>query len=126
MLYKRDESFRFTFGAPIKGSFKIARINGKAGSSNEGLAYIMDLSPNGMKLSSPLDIPIEEKHFLFEVSFILNNKTILMIAEPKWKKRLSPNSYTYGLVGLDNEETKKEIIEELKEYAKGLQQNKFI
>lgn len=124
MLYKRDESFRFTFGTPIEGTFKIARINGKIGSSNEGIAFILDLSPNGLKITSPLDIPIEEKQFIFEVSFILNHKTIVMLAEPKWKKRLSPTSFTYGLVGLDSEETKKVIIEELKEYAKGLHQKK--
>lgn len=124
MIYKRDEAFRFTFGNPIEGIFKIARIDGKIATSSEGLALILDLSPNGLKFSSPLDLPIEEKHFLFEVSFKINqNKTIVMLAEPKWKKRLSPSFFTYGLIGLDSEETKKEIIDELKEYAKRLKQS---
>lgn len=124
MVFRRDESFRFTFGTPIEGVFKITRIDGAKGSSKEGQAFIMDLSPNGMKFSSPLDIPIDEKQFLFEVSFILNDKTVMMLVQPKWKKRLSPTSFAYGLVGFDNEETRKEIIEELKEYTKKIQVNK--
>lgn len=124
MLYKRDEAFRFTFGTPIEGTFKIARIDGKIATSSEGPALIIDLSPNGLKFSSPLNIPIEEKQFLFEVYFNINDyKTLVLLAEPKWKKRISPSLFTYGLIGLDSEETKKEIITELKEYAKRLKQS---
>lgn len=118
MLYRRDEAFRFTFGTPIEGTFKILSSDGIKGISKEGRAFILDLSPNGIKFSSPLDLPIKENQFLVEVSFTLNKKTISMLTKPKWKKRISPTSFAYGVVGLDNEETKKEVIEELKEYTR--------
>lgn len=124
MLYKRDEPFRFSFGSPIEGTFKILKINDISGHSKDGKALIMDLSPNGIKLTSPLDLPIDKKKFLLEVSFILNEEVITMIVEPKWKKRAPHSSFSYGLVGFDDEETKKVIIEELKEYARKQHVNK--
>lgn len=118
MLYRRDESFRFTFDHPIEGTFKILRINGVAGISKEGPASIIDLSPNGVRFSSPLNLPISEKSLLFEVCFVINEKPLSILAEPRWKKRVSPTSFTYGLVDIDSDETKKEIIEELKVYSR--------
>jgi hypothetical protein len=118
MLYKRDEPFRFTFGNPIDATFKILKINEISGLTKEGKAVIMDLSPNGVKLSSTLDLPITEKQFLLEISFTLNTEKMTMMAEPKWKKRAPHSSFIYGMVGLDDDETKKIIIEELKEYAR--------
>ncbi|MDQ0155823.1 hypothetical protein [Robertmurraya andreesenii] len=118
MYYRRDEAFRFIFGQPIKATFKIVKVDGRDGSANEASALILDLSPNGIKFSSELDLPIYEKQLILEIYFSLNEKMISMLAEPKWKKRMSPSSFTYGLVGLDNEETKKEVIEELKEYVR--------
>lgn len=124
MIYRRDESFRFTFGTPIEGTFKILRVNGINGTTKEGEASIIDLSPNGIKFSSSLDLPINEKQLLFEVSFVLNEKRISMLTEPRWKKRVSPTHFVYGLAGLDSDETKKEIIEELKGYSKNNAQEK--
>ncbi|TKC18469.1 PilZ domain-containing protein [Robertmurraya kyonggiensis] len=118
MPYRRDEPFRFTFGTPIEGTFKILRINKRASTSKEGTASIVDLSPNGVRFLSPLDLPINEKDLLMEVNFLLNEKNISIIAKPKWKKRISPYTFSYGLEGLDDDETKKVIVEELKEFAR--------
>ncbi|WP_449621428.1 PilZ domain-containing protein [Robertmurraya sp. Marseille-Q9965] len=118
MPYRRDEPFRFTFGTPIEGTFKILRVNKKASTSKEGTASIVDVSPNGIRFFSPLDLPINEKDFLIEINFQLNKKDISIIAQPKWKNRISPYTFSYGLEGLDDDETKKLIIEELKEFAR--------
>ncbi|WP_019153003.1 hypothetical protein [Robertmurraya massiliosenegalensis] len=118
MLYRRDESFRFTFGNPIEATFKILKVNQISGGSKEGRALLMDLSPNGLRISSPLDLPINEKNLLLEISFVLNKQIISIIAEPKWKKRTSAQSFSYRLVGLDDEETMKIIVSELKAFSK--------
>lgn len=120
MLYRRDEPFRFAFGNPIEGTFKILKIDDMSGNSKEGPALILDLSPNGIRLTSSLDLPIDKKKIIMEVLFILNEKTISIIGQPKWKKQVGVSSFNYGLVGLENEETKKEIINELKEYSRNL------
>lgn len=125
MLFRREEPFRFTFGDPIKGVFRILQIDGISGHTKESPVLILDLSPNGIKFSSHIDLPIEKKHFLMEVTFVLNEKSISMLAETKWKKPVANTTFIYGLVGLDNIETKKEIIEELKEYSRRTHQKKL-
>lgn len=63
MLFKRDESFRFTFENPVKATFKVLRLNQLNNDLKEGSALIIDLSPNGLRLSSSLDLPINEKKY---------------------------------------------------------------
>lgn len=125
MLFRREEPFRFTFGDPIKGTFRILQIDGISGHTKEAPVLILDLSPNGVKFSTHINLPIEKKRFLVELTFVLNEKQITMLAEPKWKKLGAHTSLTYGLVGLDNIETKKEIIDELKEYSRRTHQTKL-
>jgi len=118
MLFKRDESFRFTFENPVKATFKVLRLNQLNNGLKEGSALIIDLSPNGLRLSSSLDLPINEKNIVLMISFVLNAQPLSIMAEPIWKKRTSATSFSYGLVGVNDEETKSMIITELKEYTK--------
>lgn len=124
MIYRRNEAFRFSFGNPIEASLKILRNKNDTRTTGGGQVMILDLSANGMKIMSPLDFPIEDQTFLMEISFILNKKNIVMIAQPKWKRLVTQSSFYYGLVGIDNEETRKEIIEELKEYSRRIHKEK--
>ncbi|MFE8703551.1 PilZ domain-containing protein [Cytobacillus sp. FJAT-54145] len=117
VMYKREEPFRFQFQNPIPGTFKLLSINGVSGQSKAGSVQVLDVSPNGLKFKSTLDLPIERTKFLMEVSFLLNDELVRVLGEPKWKKR-EGTSFVYGFVGIDDEETKKEIIERLKQYAK--------
>lgn len=118
MLYKRDEAFRFQFKKPIQGQFKIVSINGKSQTEAKmGTANILDISPNGLKFSTKLDLPIESNKFLLEVSFVLNERMLEILGVPIWKKGSSP-LISYGLRGMDDHETRVEIIEELKEFSK--------
>lgn len=86
MLFKRDESFRFTFENPVKATFKVLRLNQLNNDLKEGSALIIDLSPNGLRLSSSLDLPINEKNIVLMISFVLNAQPLSIMAEPIWKK----------------------------------------
>lgn len=117
MIYKRKEPFRFQFQQPIHGTFKVLSINGVKGDLKSAMLYIVDISPNGIRFKSNINLPIENNEFLLEISFLLVGRLIRMIGKPKWKKVLG-NFCMYGFIGLDDNETKKEIIEVLKEYTK--------
>ncbi|UII57197.1 PilZ domain-containing protein [Cytobacillus spongiae] len=117
MIYRRDEAFRFEFNRPIHGTFKLLKINDKSGQSKLGSADIIDLSPNGLRFESGLDLPLEQNSLLIEVNFILNERLIRILGTPKWKKTHGTR-YIYGFTGINDQETKKEIIEELKIYSK--------
>lgn len=117
MIYKRQEAFRFQFKQPIHGSFKIISINGVQGDTQSAIAYIVDISPNGIKFRSPINLPIEQNDFLLEISFLLADRLIRVIGKPKWK-RIEDEICVYGFTGLDDKETKEEIINALKIHTK--------
>lgn len=117
MLYKREEPFRFHFQSPIPSTFKILKLNNNGNESNQGFAEIMDVSPNGLRFKTPLNLPVKEKNFLLEFCFKINDKLIRFIGELIWKKQ-ERSYYIYGLTGRDDQETKNEIIGALKDYSK--------
>lgn len=118
MIFRRDEPFRFQFNRPIEGTFKIININGRDTDSKIGVAYILDLSPNGVRFKSPIELPIEDNQFVLEVKLELMSRTIRMAGKPKWKKS-DGKEFVYGFIGLDEFQTKREIIDILKDYVKG-------
>lgn len=87
------------------------------GDVKSAIAYIVDISPNGIKFRSPINLPIEQNDFLLEISFILADQFIHVLGKPKWKKNEGKMS-VYGFTGLDDKETKTEIINVLKIYTK--------
>ncbi|MBT2687802.1 PilZ domain-containing protein [Bacillus sp. ISL-47] len=119
MRYKREEAFRFQFRTPLEGKVKIVHINGKKQETPSFPAAIMDISPNGTKFKSPMDLSIGENQYLIEISFNLNANTIRMLGEPVWKKAAGSEAI-YGFSGLEDEQTRREIIQTLKEYSKKL------
>ncbi|WP_442599298.1 PilZ domain-containing protein [Neobacillus sp. D3-1R] len=117
MIYKREEPFRFHFQAPISASLKIFKINDHRKESSQGLAQVLDVSPNGLRIKTLYDLPVNEKKFLIEISFRINDKPIRILGNLVWKKQ-EGSSFIYGLIGREDSETKNEVIEELKEFTK--------
>ncbi|MFT8320916.1 MAG: PilZ domain-containing protein [Bacillus sp. (in: firmicutes)] len=116
MKYKRDEAFRYQFKEPIEATFTFQTGNTNR-MSKMGKATIIDLSPNGLKFTSELDLPVDNKELLFFFRFILNKKEFSIPGNIIWKKQRH-NYFQYGYEGKNDEETKKRIIEVLKEYSK--------
>lgn len=115
MIYKRSEAFRYEFKEPIESEMCLVKMEDKEIDTNTGIIMIHDISPEGMKISSQLDIPLEPKFTLKITVNIIENLTIL--AKIAWKQQ-TPTGYIYGLQLLDNEDEKKAIIENLKIYVK--------
>ena len=117
MRFKREESFRFQFQKPLQGSIKVIKENGAAVDKESSPIDIMDISPNGIKYNSPLNLPILEKKYLLEITFELEHRFLHILGEPVWKK-INGSQFTYGFSGIENKSTKHEIIEALKDYSK--------
>ncbi len=116
MKYKREETFRYEFTKEFKCLFKIISIDGVKHDSSTSEGLILDLSPSGVKLFSPLDIP-SEKNIIFQIEFILNKNTIKLPALIIWKRDVG-NGFHYGLQHQGAEEDTRLLIDELKLYAK--------
>jgi len=118
MRYNRHEALRYTFDIPLSAYFQIINVNGKVVTTSEGEAKIIDISLAGAKLNSKLNIP-EIKHKRIELSlrFNLNDKELNYHGTFIWKKEKGETN-DYGIhIELDDE-TKKELIEQLKIHSK--------
>ncbi|WP_409294560.1 PilZ domain-containing protein [Peribacillus sp. SCS-26] len=114
MQYKREEPFRFSLQTPVPGTFTISR-----NSSKKGKLDIVDISPNGLKFQTDLDLP--DKDLELTVSFQLNESMLVMHGTTVWKKRHF-GKYLYGFAAAGTPETrdgiKQQIIKELKIFIK--------
>ncbi|MBK3494853.1 PilZ domain-containing protein [Viridibacillus sp. YIM B01967] len=114
MKYNRLESFRHILQEPVKADFRLCmdgKEQGKLSSKVECL--ILDLSPSGVKISTPINLPAEHYLIRMELTFVLYSKPIRAMGDVKWK-RLEHGSVLYG-VDLDKDNAVEEmIISELK------------
>lgn len=119
MKYKRDESYRFTFSQPIPCSFTIVGIGDQTIESKTAKGEIVDLSPQGCRLQSLLDILLE-KEVRVRVTFQLDEGYAEIAAEGalQWKKRKGLSHYQYGVEFPKDESLKTIITDELKKYVK--------
>lgn len=118
MRSKRKEAFRYTFPNEIPALFTIRQVDGKDVLTSKGEASIINLSPQGLMMSSTLNIPIKsEKTIHLSIAFQLNNTKLQHTGTVTWKKE-KYNRNEYGIKLLIDEMEQREIIEELKKYAK--------
>ncbi|MEH7344034.1 PilZ domain-containing protein [Bacillus sp. JJ1532] len=117
MRYKREEAFRFQFRTPLEASVKIIKENGSYVAANVETAEIMDVSPHGVKFKTPLNLLIPENQYLIEVIFVIEGKMIHQLGHPVWKK-VEGKNFSYGFNAVEDERTKKEIIQALKDFSR--------
>ncbi|WNF35865.1 PilZ domain-containing protein [Bacillaceae bacterium IKA-2] len=116
MKYKREETFRYVIVEKLNCKFKIISARGQQFDSSYSNGDLLDISPSGLKIFSPLDIS-PQKNVVFYVEFTLNNQPIKLNATLIWKKNVG-NGYQYGLKHHGSKEEVRMLIEELKIYAK--------
>lgn len=117
MQYKRHESFRYTFNEPLIATFKlIVEKDGEFVETKQSDALLINLSPNGARIKTGLDLPVEHGNYLLDLQINLNQTLITMLGKPVWKRK-EFGQYVYGLEAIEDDKTKKMIIKELKQYV---------
>lgn len=118
--FKRQEGFRFSFHNPIPALFTIEELNGNVVKSSEGEAKLMDLSPNGMKLNTTLDIPVSKRNRVkVSVRFNLNDTTYQVHGEIVWREERF-NHFFYGIHFVMDNKEQTNLVESLKCYVKSI------
>ncbi|MBM7702252.1 PilZ domain-containing protein [Metabacillus iocasae] len=117
MRFKRDEPFRFTISPPIQGTFVLLKPHEKEAQTKKGLLSIQDISPSGLRVTSPLNLPVGKLTIHTAVQFTVNEKEIELDGIFIWKKELH-NEYAYGIECFNSEEKQKEVIDEIKQYIR--------
>lgn len=119
MRYRRQESFRYQFEEPIACTFRILKVEDKERVSNIGNAYVYDISEGGVKLTTPLNVSLDNMKIEIEISFRLNEEELLLTGLLVWKKN-HKNDFSYGVHFTIDEKLKRQLIEELKIFSKGI------
>ncbi len=117
MIYKRKESFRFTFNPPPACIFNIVEVDNMRLDSRNAEGILIDISPSGAKLASKLDIPIHHKKIKIKLSFKINEDTIYANGILIWKKTTQLGN-NYGVQFVNASDLTDVIMEELKTYVK--------
>ncbi|MGY0693311.1 PilZ domain-containing protein [Virgibacillus sp. FSP13] len=102
--------------SPIKAFFTIDEVNGDSVESYEGEANIVDLSLNGMKLSTTLAMS-NESDIKVLIRFTLNDNEYLVQGEIIWSKA-HLDEYNYGIQFALDGQVQDELIDDLKQLGK--------
>ncbi|WP_203245968.1 PilZ domain-containing protein [Sporosarcina beigongshangi] len=113
MLYKRHEYFRYTFGQPLEGEFRIVVEDKQGRESSPGHCQLVDISPGGAKLFAKFNIPVENGTVHLRIKFKLLEETREVSGVIVWRKPFK-DGYLYGYDFDEDAELENIIVEELK------------
>jgi hypothetical protein len=114
--FKRQEAFRYEFGQPLPCTFRIVQVGEKKVESDKGKAEIHDISPKGMKIATPLNIPLDKTAIIIDITFILNEIELTCLGKLVWQRKMA-NDYFYGVNLILSHAEEQRLISELKKYA---------
>ncbi|CAM3363161.1 PilZ domain-containing protein [Marinicrinis lubricantis] len=116
---RREESFRYTFHQPLPGTFHMTRIDGEVMISSEGKLQILDMSLNGMKMASSLNIPAGRHEVHLAVSCQIASELLELEGTILWQESYA-GEYLYGVQFQQDEKVREQLLQELKRYARDL------
>ncbi|OMP66205.1 PilZ domain-containing protein [Domibacillus epiphyticus] len=117
MHFKRQEAFRYTFSESIPAICEVYKYSyGSKEKLQSFKADILDLSPNGLKTSSKIDIE-QSNDYILIFSFQLSG-TLIHFTGQIIRKRKTGAVFEYGIQSDESDAMKEQIIAALKTYSK--------
>ncbi|WP_168735841.1 PilZ domain-containing protein [Cohnella fermenti] len=113
-ISRRHEPFRYEFQPPLPCLIQLYEVNNARLDSKQGQARLLDLSPNGCKLDTPLNFRVNQNECKVVLSFDLIGPLAIR-GSILWQDQKAHTSH-YGIQF--EEDHQKEITDELKHYAK--------
>ncbi|WP_374723568.1 PilZ domain-containing protein [Calidifontibacillus erzurumensis] len=115
MFFRRNEGFRYSFRQPIPCVFKIIKIDQMPFNSDLCNGEIIDISPNGLKLMTMLNLSILDKKIEIEIQFSIEGQSFEIPARVVWQqKSIQKNYFNYGIQFINSKHISPRIIEALK------------
>ncbi|MBB6635144.1 PilZ domain-containing protein [Cohnella thailandensis] len=113
-ISRRNEPFRYEFTPSVPCLIQLYEVNNSKLESKQGQAQLLDLSPNGCKLDTPLNFRTNQNSCKVILTFDLIRKMSIR-GSIQWQEQKAHSSH-YGIHF--EEDAKQEITEELKQYAR--------
>jgi hypothetical protein len=120
---RRKESFRYAFTEEIDSPFMITEINGNKFESKYAVAKLVDLSQNGCRIESFLDLNAADNKISIAVKFNLMDQNIELTGHVSWQRSTTYCHY-YGIKFVQsNPGDNAFILDYLKSYTKNRSQS---
>jgi PilZ domain len=116
MMYKREEAYRYTFSERLPCLFSIVGLEHKRIKTGKGDGELIDISPHGCRMSSMLNIPVEQE-VVIQMEFTLHEDVIVVDGKIVWQ-RLQGDGFHYGVEFVNDESLEDLITDELKKFVK--------
>ncbi|NEW08009.1 PilZ domain-containing protein [Paenibacillus sp. SYP-B3998] len=88
--------FRINLQIPLSAMFKIIGIKHKDTDTNYSKIMIKDISVGGIRMHTPLDLPVQ-MDLLLEFTFQLFHNHLKILGTITRKNKLNPSLYEYGI-----------------------------
>ncbi|WP_231784115.1 PilZ domain-containing protein [Lentibacillus sp. JNUCC-1] len=117
MRYRRNEGFRLEFGQPLDIQFRLEDGNGERTVSSSGDAKMLDISLQGMKIETDLNMPANRPSMSILVDYRIHKNNYQTRGQIVWKKPRA-NQWQYGIQFSHEEEIETQLLKDLKAFAK--------
>lgn len=117
--YKRDEPYRFQFNESIIANYTLKKPSNNYSNISSGKLKVLDISLNGLKIETDVDISLVDEVILSTTVKIANYHFTLM-GQIVWRKKYTHTMYRYG-VKLTDSDHQANLKYALIEYRKQIQ-----
>ncbi|GGA26219.1 PilZ domain-containing protein [Paenibacillus physcomitrellae] len=117
MYSRRNEPFRYEFNEFLKGRFEIINIDGQEIESHTGPVDVIDLSYNGAKLVTNLNLMNENRDIVIMLHFKISKEDFSIPGSIVYKEAKASGEFLYGVHLNTSKEIKNRLTQELKDYA---------
>jgi PilZ domain len=116
MMYKREEAYRYTFPQPVSCTISIVGIEHIRINTGKGEGELIDISPNGCKLSTLFDIPVHQE-VRVQMEFTIYTERLIVPGILVWQK-IHGEGFHYGVEFTGDENLSASITADLKQLVK--------
>lgn len=122
-ISRRNEPFRYDFIPAVPCLIQLCEIDSSKLESKQGQAELLDLSPKGCKLDTPLNFRTNQHSCKLILSFELTQPMTIR-GSILWQEQKA-HSLHYGIQFDEEEQIQQIITDELKKYAKKQREEMF-
>ncbi|WP_138495968.1 PilZ domain-containing protein [Paenibacillus pinistramenti] len=117
MITRRKEPFRYSMEEPLECQMELTAINQMAVDGKLATIELIDISKNGCKIRSPLNLHASENTIECRIHLRLNVEAFVFPGEVRWQRDWDGVNHYYGIQLLLNDVEKEKISIELRSLA---------
>ncbi|ANS75538.1 hypothetical protein AWM70_13785 [Paenibacillus yonginensis] len=117
MITRRKEPFRYSMQEPVECQLELTTVNRMSLSGKLIPAQVIDISKNGCKIRSALDLKASEHFIECRIHLRLNEQQFIFPGQIRWQRNLDGFSHDYGIHLLLTEDEKEQINVQLRGLA---------